>query len=175
MGLLRPLVQSTAYSTAVLLLIIANSIQLLFQNVWENPQTQHIFLILEWVFLALFTLEAVLGALAYGLLTRPDGYLRSLWNVLDVLVVLAGWVTILSPVGTSLTGLRAFRVLRPLRSISRVQSVKLLVHTAALALPSATNVVLLLIAFWYAPSVRLLMFGCFRAWGSGFGLGAFAC
>ena len=147
-GYVRKIVDSKVYRGVVLLLIVANSIQLLFQSVWEN-QTQHIFLILEWVFLSLFTLEMVLGILAYGLVTAPDGYLRSFWNLLDVLVVVAGWVTALSPAQAGVSGLRAFRVLRPLRSISRVQSVKILVETMGMALPSAANVIIMMLMYWY--------------------------
>ena len=105
------------------------------------------------MFLGCFTLELLLGVLAFGLWTRPHGYLRSPWHLLDLVVVVAGWVSALTPAGTSLTGLRAFRVLRPLRSISHVKSVKILVTTVALALPGVTNVALLLLAFWYMLSL----------------------
>ena len=146
---LRRVVQTTAYNTVVLLLIIANSVLLLFQSSGETAANTHVFLLLEWAFLVFFTLEIVLGVLAYGPYKAPDGYLRSGWVLLDVVVVVAGWVTVLTPAGTSVTGLRAFRVLRPLRSMSRVNSVKVMVNTVVATLPAVAHVFLLLLAFWY--------------------------
>ena len=147
-GFLRKVVESKIYGTLVLLLILANSILLLFQSTWESPQNKTFFLALEWVFLALFTIELALGVLAHGL-----HYLRQFWSILDLIVVIAGWVNMLTPASMGLSALRAFRVLRPLRSISRIESVKILVETLALALPSAVNVTMMMIAFWYLLSL----------------------
>lgn len=56
----------------------------------------HIFLffslqeVAEYVFLAIFTLEAVLKIIAYGFLFHPGAYLRNGWNILDFVIVVVG-------------------------------------------------------------------------------------
>ena len=44
----------------------------------------------EYVFLAIFTLEAVLKIIAYGFLFHPGAYLRNGWNILDFVIVVVG-------------------------------------------------------------------------------------
>ena len=46
--------------------------------------------IAEYVFLAVFTLEAVLKIIAYGFLFHPGAYLRNGWNILDFVIVVVG-------------------------------------------------------------------------------------
>ncbi len=47
---------------------------------------------MEYVFLVIFTLEAVLKVIAYGFLLHPGAYLRNGWNILDFVIVIIGWV-----------------------------------------------------------------------------------
>lgn len=44
----------------------------------------------EYVFLVIFTLEAVMKIIAYGFLFHPGAYLRNGWNILDFLIVVIG-------------------------------------------------------------------------------------
>lgn len=44
----------------------------------------------EYVFLAVFTMEAVLKIIAYGFLFHPGAYLRNGWNILDFVIVVVG-------------------------------------------------------------------------------------
>ena len=44
------------------------------------------------MFLAIFTLEAVLKIIAYGFLFHPGAYLRNGWNILDFVIVVVGYV-----------------------------------------------------------------------------------
>lgn len=46
----------------------------------------------EYVFMAVFTVEAVAKILALGFLLHPGAYLRSLWNLLDFSIVSIGCV-----------------------------------------------------------------------------------
>lgn len=45
----------------------------------------------EFIFLIIFTMEAVLKIIAYGFVLHPDAYLRNFWNVLDFSIVVIGW------------------------------------------------------------------------------------
>ncbi|GCC21202.1 hypothetical protein chiPu_0019669, partial [Chiloscyllium punctatum] len=85
---------------------------------------------IEYIFLIIFTIEAILKIIVYGFLFHPDAYLRNFWNILDFVIVFVGLCTValehLSPsaksAGFDVKALRAFRVLRPLRLVSGVPS-----------------------------------------------------
>uniref|UniRef100_A0A3P8S2N8 Voltage-dependent L-type calcium channel subunit alpha n=1 Tax=Amphiprion percula TaxID=161767 RepID=A0A3P8S2N8_AMPPE len=91
----------------------------------------------EYLFLIIFTVEAFLKVIAYGLLFHPNAYLRNGWNLLDFIIVVVGLFSAIleqatkgdgaAPIGGKAAGfdvkaLRAFRVLRPLRLVSGVPS-----------------------------------------------------
>ena len=46
--------------------------------------------IAEYVFLVVFTIEAILKIIAYGFLFHPGAYLRNGWNILDFVIVVVG-------------------------------------------------------------------------------------
>ena len=46
---------------------------------------------IEYIFLAIFTLEVILKIIAYGLCLHPNAYLRSGWNLLDFIIVVVGY------------------------------------------------------------------------------------
>ena len=48
-------------------------------------------------FLGIFTVEASLKILALGLILHRGSYLRNMWNIMDFIVVLTGYITLLSP------------------------------------------------------------------------------
>lgn len=45
---------------------------------------------IEYIFLAIFTMEVILKIIAYGLCLHPNAYLRSGWNLLDFVIVVVG-------------------------------------------------------------------------------------
>ena len=59
----------------------------------------------------------VIKAVAKGLLLDRLTYLRSPWNWLDFVVILSGYATLTIEMG-NLAGLRTFRVLRALKTVS---------------------------------------------------------
>ena len=44
----------------------------------------------EYVFLIVFTVEAVMKVLAYGFVLHPGAYLHNGWNILDFIIVVIG-------------------------------------------------------------------------------------
>ena len=88
-----------------------------------------------------------------GFLIDEETYIRNGWNLLDFVIVITAWIPYLMTLmdiaaSGSSSGLRAFRMLRPLRSINRLPSMKKLVESILLALPQAT-VLLLLVALFF--------------------------
>jgi hypothetical protein len=60
---------------------------------------------IEYIFLAIFTLEVILKIIAYGLCLHPNAYLRSGWNLLDFIIVVVGYELILNYYERELFGL----------------------------------------------------------------------
>ena len=44
----------------------------------------------EYIFLAIFTMETVFKIIAFGFALHPNAYLRNGWNVLDFIIVVVG-------------------------------------------------------------------------------------
>ncbi|XP_037390280.1 calcium channel, voltage-dependent, P/Q type, alpha 1A subunit, b isoform X11 [Pygocentrus nattereri] len=79
-------------------------------------------------FIAIFCFESGIKILALGFAFHKDSYLRNGWNVMDFVVVLTG---ILSTVGSQLDlrTLRAVRVLRPLKLVSGIPSLQVVLKS----------------------------------------------
>ncbi|XP_052409926.1 voltage-dependent L-type calcium channel subunit alpha-1C isoform X2 [Carassius gibelio] len=114
----------------------------------------------EYLFLIIFTVEAFLKVIAYGLLWHPNAYLRNGWNLLDFIIVVVGlFSAILEQAtkgdgGTSMGGkaagfdvkaLRAFRVLRPLRLVSGVPSLQVVLNSIIKAMVPLLHIALLVL------------------------------
>jgi len=66
---------------------------------------------------------------AYGFLFNKKAYLRDLWNILDFVIVVTSLLPLVVNLGFSVSALRAVRVLRPLRTITKVKALKMIVKT----------------------------------------------
>lgn len=66
----------------------------------------------------------VIKAVAKGLVLDRLTYLRSPWNWLDFVVILSGYATLAVEIG-NLAGLRTFRVLRALKTVSIIPGTRL--------------------------------------------------
>ncbi|CAL8332900.1 unnamed protein product [Lota lota] len=101
-------------------------------------------------FIAIFCFESGIKILALGFALHKGSYLRNGWNVMDFVVVLTG---ILSSVGTQfdLRTLRAVRVLRPLKLVSGIPSLQVVLKSIMKAMIPLLQIGLLLF-------VAILMF-----------------
>ncbi|XP_067906863.1 voltage-dependent L-type calcium channel subunit alpha-1C isoform X4 [Heterodontus francisci] len=114
----------------------------------------------EYLFLIIFTVEAFLKVIAYGLLFHPNAYLRNGWNLLDFIIVVVGLFSAIleqatkaegiNPIGGKAAGfdvkaLRAFRVLRPLRLVSGVPSLQVVLNSIIKAMVPLLHIALLVL------------------------------
>ena len=90
----------------------------------RDPKVDAVLVYAEYVFCVLFTAEMTLKVIAEGLLGHRNAYLWSTWNWLDFLVVVVGWLTLTGATTGGMSALRSVRVLRPLRTITRVRGMK---------------------------------------------------
>uniref|UniRef100_A0A3B3IL42 Ion transport domain-containing protein n=1 Tax=Oryzias latipes TaxID=8090 RepID=A0A3B3IL42_ORYLA len=106
----------------------------------ERCQTLQAFDAFIYIF---FALEMIIKMVALGIFGRRS-YLGDTWNRLDFFIVMAGMVEYsLDLQNMNLTAIRTVRVLRPLKAINRVPSMRILVNLLLDTLPMLGNVLLL--------------------------------
>ncbi|XP_013930761.1 PREDICTED: voltage-dependent T-type calcium channel subunit alpha-1H-like, partial [Thamnophis sirtalis] len=92
---------------------------------------------------AFFAVEMIIKMIALGIFGHKC-YLGDTWNRLDFFIVIAGMMEYsLDGHNVSLSAIRTVRVLRPLRAINRVPSMRILVTLLLDTLPMLGNVLLL--------------------------------
>ncbi|XP_029789001.1 voltage-dependent L-type calcium channel subunit alpha-1S [Suricata suricatta] len=158
------IVEWKPFETIILLTIFANCVALAVylpmpedDNNTLNPGLEK----LEYFFLIVFSIEAAMKIIAYGFLFHQDAYLRSGWNVLDFIIVFLGVFTVIleqvnviqsntAPMsskgaGLDVKALRAFRVLRPLRLVSGVPSLQVVLNSIFKAMLPLFHIALLVL------------------------------
>lgn len=105
---------------------------------------------IEYFFLIVFTLECFMKIIAYGLIMHSGAYLRSGWNLLDFIIVVIGLIsTIVQSFSVEseidVKALRAFRVLRPLRLVSGVPSLQVVLNSIIKAMVPLLHIALLVL------------------------------
>ena len=146
------IIETELFSNLTISVILINSIYMMFDNPLEtNPpdykQT------VEDTFTYFYTVEALLKIIGMGLIFNDGAYLHDPANILDCFIVIMSYpekftgssdgtgyrqeVGLREDSGSSfnLASLRAFRVLRPLRTISSIKGLRVLMGAIFVALP----------------------------------------
>lgn len=136
----------------ILLTIFANCVALAVYTPYPNSDSNQVNTTLEkveYIFLVIFTAECFMKIIAYGFLLHPGAYLRNSWNFLDFIIVVIGLIsTALSTFmreGFDVKALRAFRVLRPLRLVSGVPSLQVVLNSILKAMVPLLHIALLVV------------------------------
>ncbi|XP_050730127.1 sodium channel protein 60E-like isoform X4 [Eriocheir sinensis] len=88
----------------------------------------------EYMFLAIYSAEMMIKTVAKGFILNKYTYLRNPWNWLDFVVIASGYVTLVIELGDmdvqlgNLAGLRTFRVLRALKTVSIMPGLKTIIN-----------------------------------------------
>uniref|UniRef100_A0A8C9ZA93 Voltage-dependent T-type calcium channel subunit alpha-1H n=1 Tax=Sander lucioperca TaxID=283035 RepID=A0A8C9ZA93_SANLU len=130
-----------------MLVILLNCVTLgMFQpceDVTCQSEWCRILQVLDDCIFAFFAVEMVIKMVALGIF-GSNCYLGDKWNQLDFVIVMAGVLEYsLDGHNASLSAIRTVRVLRPLRAINRVPSMRILVTLLLDTLPMLGNVLLL--------------------------------
>ncbi|XP_058998271.1 voltage-dependent N-type calcium channel subunit alpha-1B isoform X6 [Mustela lutreola] len=147
LGASRPLLNPrTPFEYMILATIIANCIVLaLEQHLPDGDKTPMSERLddTEPYFIGIFCFEAGIKIIALGFVFHKGSYLRNGWNVMDFVVVLTG---ILATAGTDfdLRTLRAVRVLRPLKLVSGIPSLQVVLKSIMKAMVPLLQIGLLL-------------------------------
>uniref|UniRef100_A0A8C3YB11 Voltage-dependent L-type calcium channel subunit alpha n=1 Tax=Catharus ustulatus TaxID=91951 RepID=A0A8C3YB11_CATUS len=158
------LVEWKPFDIFILLSIFANCVALAVYIPFpedDSNSTNHNLEKVEYAFLIIFTVETFLKIIAYGLLFHPNAYVRNGWNLLDFVIVIVGLFSVIleqltketdggshsggKPGGFDVKALRAFRVLRPLRLVSGVPSLQVVLNSIIKAMVPLLHIALLVL------------------------------
>ncbi|XP_073994416.1 ca[2+]-channel protein alpha[[1]] subunit D isoform X2 [Rhodnius prolixus] len=146
------IVEWKPFEYLILLTIFANCVALAVYTPYPNADSNSTNAYLEkieYIFLVIFTVECVMKIIAYGFVAHPGAYLRNGWNLLDFTIVVIGMIsTVLSNLmkeGFDVKALRAFRVLRPLRLVSGVPSLQVVLNSILRAMVPLLHIALLVL------------------------------
>jgi len=142
---LRQVLSSGRFEKTILWLIIINAIMLGLETdsgmrVALSPHMEQ----LDKVILTIFVIEILLRIFAFG-----GQFWRDPWSIFDFVVV---GITLIPATG-NLSVLRAFRILRALRIVSGVPSMRRVVSGLLNALPGMGSITMLLLLILYVSSV----------------------
>ena len=79
-------------------------------------------------------------------------FFKEPWNFLDWIIVALGWLSMTS-LGANFGALRTIRLLRPLRTLKRIESMRKLINSLLSALPGLVNVGGMMFAFVFVMSL----------------------
>ncbi|XP_071801996.1 voltage-dependent calcium channel type A subunit alpha-1-like isoform X9 [Asterias amurensis] len=108
----------------------------------------------EIYFLAIFCLEATIKITALGLVLHEGSYLRNGWNLMDFVVVVTGFISYIGALADTTEGsssapdlrtLRAIRVLRPLKLVSGIPSLQVVLKAILKAMAPLLQIGLLIL------------------------------
>lgn len=141
------IVQSKIFEFMSLLVILANSIilSLTMSKVISSDLADNT----ELIFLILYTMEMALKIQALGFIIPPDSYIKDYWNILDFVIVLTSYLPyVMEGQSANITVLRAFRVLRPLRTISKMKKLRVILEVIFDSMNNMKDVLILMVFFY---------------------------
>ena len=155
---MRQLVESRYFERAIITVIVINAIGLGLET-WPSAMARFGTLIvaLDRTAIAIFVVELAIKLFVYRL-----AFFRNGWNVFDFVIVAVALV----PASQQFSVLRALRILRALRLISVVPSMRKVIVGLFSAIPSiGTVVVMLLLLFYISAVMATKLFGAaFPEW-----------
>ncbi len=144
-GRLLRLVDSARFNNVIVGIIVLNSLVIGLQTSDEMTARFGLALdILDEVFLAVFVVELAARMIAYG-----TGFVRRPWSVFDFLVVAIA----LTPGAEAFSVVRALRILRALRLISQVPTMRVVVEALLRSLPGLGSTAILMLLIYYVGGV----------------------
>ena len=145
------IVKNPIFDNIILLIILTNTLIILISDPNSNDSLQDKS---DSYFLYLYTLECILKIFAFGFITSQDAYLKEAWNILDFVVVVFGWITLIiesvlgSTANVGLGALRSIRTLRPLKSIKSINGLRLLIETLLGSMAGLKDIIIVLFFFF---------------------------
>ena len=166
-GLLSKIVESPTFDRFILFIIIVNGLILGLETLEGlSEATLEVLYLLDSIFLAIFTLELALKALYYR-----KSFFKDPWRIFDFLIVAISYL----PASGPFSVVRSLRVLRTLRMVGAVSSMKRVVNGLLAAIPGLGSVGAILMIVFYVSAVMAtrLFGGDFPDWFGNLGSSAY--
>jgi hypothetical protein len=136
------------FDQVVLVFIVISTIMLAIESPLSDPNNQlaHVLQILDYIMTGIFFSEMCIKIIATGFVAcGKHSYIKNGWNILDFMIVA---VSIFSVIFSEyelgfLKALRLFRILRPLRLISRNKSLKMAINSLINSIPDIVNLLII--------------------------------
>ena len=88
----RAIIDNPAFENITITIILLNSATLVLEN--PADETPPKMVIVERVFLGLYTFEMIMKILGMGFVFNTGAYLRSFWGILDFTIVVSAYFTL---------------------------------------------------------------------------------
>jgi hypothetical protein len=99
-----------------------------------------------------FTLEVIIKVIALGFIFNgKESFIRDAWNVIDLTIVIIS-IFSLCPVDVNLNALKVIRMarlLRPLRVISKSETLKLSMNALIISIPAISQLLLIVLLIMF--------------------------
>jgi hypothetical protein len=137
----------------ILFVIILNCVTLgLDDPLQQGTPLANFIAMCDFVFMGLFFVEMIVKILALGFVKEENSYLSDPWNILDFIIICSGVLSIvllfLETEASNANSLRAFRVLRPLRTITQFPGLRVLVNAVLESLTLLGNTMMIMMFFF---------------------------
>ena len=109
--------------------------------------------VMNYFFIAIFTLEMTLKIIAMGFVAKRGAYLNEYWNWLDFVVVITGLISLDSDNNPELKIVRMIRIIRPVKLLFKFPAMRAIVIAMVNAIPSLFNVLSVIILFFTMISI----------------------
>lgn len=121
--LLSLLIKSVPFEVLTTSVIIMNTIMLAIDGTISTNKDS-----LEVFFIYFYTIECIMKIFAFGFLFNKKAYLRDYLNIVDFIIVITSWIEYKLSSGVKLNAIRIFRIIRPLKSISSIKGLRLIIQ-----------------------------------------------
>ncbi|KAL4431577.1 hypothetical protein ABPG74_017282 [Tetrahymena malaccensis] len=125
-----------------LAVIIFNSILLSLDDPTTNNDNNYQ---MDQALLIIYTIEMGLKIIALGFIFNKGAYLRDTWNIIDIVIIITGFMP---QNEINLSALRSLRVLRPLKSITKIKALKQLIQALLSSIPLLKDSLIILSFFF---------------------------
>lgn len=150
----RIIVKHRVFESIILVIIIISFAQLALDSPLNDPNSSlsYALSLIDYLTTSMFILEALLKIISNGFINcGSTSYIRNYWNIVDLLIIIITISSYLSA-GSNVNAIKVFRllkVLRPLRLLSRNESLKVSIQALGMAMGGVITILVITMLFCY--------------------------
>lgn len=117
------IITNSLFETLSLCVILFNSILLSLDDPTTNTDNNAD---IDLALLIIYTVEMFIKIIALGFIFNKGSYMRDMWNIIDIVIIGTGYLPYIGFNNNeiNLSALRSLRVLRPLKSVTKIKALK---------------------------------------------------